>query len=106
MSFKKKKINIEKKWFFSGVIGGILLANLINPKLALAASLPWEGPLETIYNSLTGKVARYVTGIVIVGTGIMIGSSEGGGAARKGLQLVFGLALALGAIQFIELFGS
>lgn len=66
------------------------------------AGLPWEGPLETVKESLTGPVAKGVCVITVAVTGIMIGMGEGGAAGRKLLQLICGLAMALLAIGFID----
>ncbi len=60
------------------------------------AGMPWEGPLETIQESVTGPVATGVCTIIVVITGIAIACGEGGGAGRRLLQGICGLALALG----------
>lgn len=68
-------------------------------------ALPWEGPLETIQESLTGPVAKGVSIIIVVVTGLMIGFGEAGGAGRLMLKLIMGIGLALGAASLIsELF--
>ena len=69
------------------------------------AAMPWEGPLETIQESVTGPVATGVCTIIVVVTGIAIACGEGGGAGRRLLQGVYGLALALGVASFISSFG-
>lgn len=66
------------------------------------AGLPWEGPLETVRESLTGPVAKGVCVITVAVTGVMIAMGEGGAAGRKLLQLICGLAMALLAIGFID----
>lgn len=90
---------------------GMLMICLLVPTVCFAsggsAGLPWEGPLESIKNSLTGPVATGVTTIIVIVTGIMIGAGEGGAAGRKLLQLVCGLAMALAAAGWINnIFGS
>lgn len=70
-----------------------------------AFALPWEGPLEIIQDSLTGPVAKGVSIIIVVVTGLMIGFGEAGGAGRLMLKLIMGIGLALGAASLIaELF--
>ena len=69
------------------------------------AAMPWEGPLETIQESVTGPVATGVCTIIVVVTGIAIACGEGGGAGRRLLQGVCGLALALGVASFISSLG-
>jgi len=66
------------------------------------ASMPWDTPLTTIKDDLTGPVAQGVTVITIVITGLMIAFGEGGAAGRKMMQIVFGMACALGGAQVIS----
>ena len=70
------------------------------------AGMPWEGPLETIQESVTGPVATGVCTIIVVITGIAIACGEGGGAGRRRLQGICGLALALGVASFIASFNG
>ena len=70
------------------------------------AGMPWEGPLETIQESVTGPVATGVCTIIVVITGIAIACGEGGGAGRRLLQGICGLALALGVDSFIASFNG
>ena len=70
------------------------------------AGMPWEGPLETIQESVTGPVATGVCTIIVVITGIAIACGEGGGAGRRLLQGICGLALALCVASFIASFNG
>lgn len=65
------------------------------------ASMPWDTPLSNLKNDLTGPVAQGITVITIVITGLMIAFGEGGAAGRKMMQIVFGMACALGGAQAI-----
>lgn len=67
-------------------------------------AMPWEGPLETIMQSLSGPVAKAVGIIAIVLTGLGFAFAEGGSALRKGIGIVFGLAIAFSATTFISTF--
>jgi len=69
-----------------------------------SAEMPWEGPLSEIQASVTGPVATGVCTIIVVITGIAISCGEGGGAGRRLLQGICGLALALGVASFISSF--
>ena len=69
-----------------------------------SAEMPWEAPLQEIQSSVTGPVATGVCTIVVVVTGIAIACGEGGGAGRRLLQGICGLALALGVASFISSF--
>ena len=65
---------------------------------------PWEGPLTTIMKSLAGPVAKAIGVIAIVITGLGFAFAEGGSAMRKGIGIVFGLAIAFTATTFVTSF--
>lgn len=69
-------------------------------------SMPWETPLQTVQDSLSGPVAKAVGIIAIVVTALGFAFSEGGSALRKGIGIVFGLAVAFTATTFISSFFS
>jgi len=69
-------------------------------------AMPWETPLQTIQDSLAGPVAKAVGIIAIVITGLGFAFSEGGSTLRKGIGIVFGLAIAFTATTFISSFFS
>ncbi|MDO9224155.1 MAG: TrbC/VirB2 family protein [Caulobacter sp.] len=93
-------------------MGAVLLlavgAALVMAEPALAAgsgtAMPWEGPLTTIMNSLAGPVAKAIGVIAIVITGLGFAFAEGGSAMRKGIGIVFGLAIAFTATTFVTSF--
>jgi type IV secretory pathway VirB2 component (pilin) len=70
------------------------------------AAMPWETPLQTVENSLAGPVAKAVGIIAIVVTGLGFAFAEGGSTMRKGIGIVFGLAIAFTATTFISSFFS
>jgi type IV secretory pathway VirB2 component (pilin) len=67
-------------------------------------AMPWEGPLTTIMNSLAGPVAKAIGVIAIVIAGLGFAFAEGGSAVRKGIGIVFGLAIAFTATTFVTSF--
>ena len=67
-------------------------------------AMPWEAPLTTVQNSLSGPVAKAIGIIAIVVTGLGFAFAEGGSAMRKGIGIVFGLAIAFTATTFISTF--
>ncbi len=68
--------------------------------------MPWETPLQTVETSLSGPVAKAVGVIAIVVTGLGFAFAEGGSAMRKGIGIIFGLAIAFTATTFISSFFS
>src|SRR6185369_6918089 len=73
---------------------------LFHPSLAFGdpgGSMPWEGPLQQLIDSLTGPVAKGIGIAAIVCLGIGIAFSEGGSMLRMALFVVMGLALTFSA---------
>ena len=95
---------VSGQTMFTYVFLTLVCATILFPEIAGASSgsLPWEKPLETLKDSLTGPVAQFVSLIVVVITGLMIGFGEVGGAGKKMLQIVFGIAVGLGGASVIK----
>jgi type IV secretion system protein VirB2 len=102
---------------FKGLRPFDLRACRFAPRLALAAGLvlvlaghawasgsgtamPWETPLQSIADSITGPVAKAIGVLAIAITGLGMAFSEGGSWVRRGLSIVFGLAIAFTASSF------
>ena len=88
------------------LVAGAAALLTVSPAWAAGAgtAMPWEGPLDTIMQSLSGPVAKAIGIIAIVLTGLGFAVAEGGSALRKGIGIVFGLAIAFTATTFISTF--
>ncbi len=81
---------------------------LLHPDLALASTssssgLPWESPLQSIQQSLTGPVAYAVSLIGVVVTGAMlIFGGEINEFARRIIMLVLVIALLVSATNVLS----
>lgn len=73
---------------------------------AAGSSMPWEGPLQSILDSIQGPVARIVAVIIIIATGLALAFGDSSGGARKLIQIVFGLSIAFAASSFFLSFFS
>jgi type IV secretory pathway VirB2 component (pilin) len=73
---------------------------------AAGSSMPWEGPLEAILESIQGPVARIVAVIIIIATGLALAFGDTSGGFRKLIQIVFGLSIAFAASSFFLSFFS
>lgn len=71
----------------------------------LVTGLPWEPVLTLILESITGPVARVVSAIAVVVTGLTWMMGEHGRGARHLFGVAFGVSLALGALSFLEALG-
>src|SRR3546814_2388471 len=68
--------------------------------------MPWEGPLQSILESIQGPVARIVAVIIIIATGLALAFGDTSGGFRKLIQIVFGLTIAFAASSFFLSFFS
>ena len=73
---------------------------------AAGSSMPWEGPLQSILESIQGPVARLVAVIIIISTGLALAFGDTSGGFRKLIQIVFGLSIAFAASSFFLSFFS
>ena len=73
---------------------GLLLA-----RPALADS-PWENAVTVLQNSFTGPIARGLSLVAIVIGGLMFAFSEGD-SKRMLAGIVFGVGMAIGAVNFM-----
>lgn len=70
-------------------------------------SLPWEGPLEQIQQSITGPVAGYIAlAAVAIAGGMLIFGGELNDFARRLMYVVLVAGILLGATTIVGLFGS
>ena len=88
----------------AAVLSALLL--LMSAAHAAGSSMPWEGPLESILESIQGPVARIIAVIVIIATGLALAFGDTSGGFRKLIQIVFGLSIAFAASSFFLTFFS
>ena len=74
------------------------------PAYAAGSNMPWEQPLTQILNSIQGPVAKVLSVIVIIITGLTLAFGETSGGFRRLIQIVFGLSIAFAASSFFLTF--
>ncbi len=74
------------------------------PAYAAGTNMPWEQPLQQILDSIQGPVAKVVSVIVIIVTGLTLAFGETSGGFRRLIQIVFGLSIAFAASSFFLTF--
>jgi type IV secretion system protein TrbC len=67
-------------------------------------AMPWEGPITSVLNSLTGPVAQALCILAVVALGFGMAFSEGGSTMRRTLGLLFGCSIAVTAVTFATTF--
>ena len=76
------------------------------PAYAAGSNMPWEQPLNQILESIQGPVAKVISVIVIILTGLALAFGETSGGFRRLIQIVFGLSIAFAASSFFLSFFS
>jgi len=76
------------------------------PAYAAGSNMPWETPLNNILESVQGPVAKVISVIVIIVTGLTLAFGETSGGFRRLIQIVFGLSIAFAASSFFLSFFS
>lgn len=79
-------------------------ALLVHPADAAGTNMPWEQPLSQILDSIQGPVAKVMSVIVIILTGLALAFGETSGGFRRLIQIVFGLSIAFAASSFFLTF--
>ena len=74
------------------------------PVYAAGTNMPWEQPLNQILDSIQGPVAKVMSVIVIILTGLALAFGETSGGLRRLIQIVFGLSIAFAASSFFLTF--
>jgi len=74
------------------------------PLHAAGSGMPWEGPLESILDSIQGPVVRIVAVLIIAITGLTLAFGDTSGGFRRLVQVVFGLSIAFAATGFFLTF--
>ena len=95
------------------LLARIVLAFAVGATLSLPAfassggSLPWEGPLQQIQQSITGPVAGFIAlAAVAVAGGMLIFGGELNDFARRLVYIVLVAGILLGATTIVGLFGA
>ena len=96
----------RQRFVASMVIILVALALATAPAYAAGSNMPWEQPLNQILASIEGPVAKVVSVIIIVTTGLTLAFGETSGGFRRLIQIVFGLSIAFAASSFFLSFFS
>ena len=80
------------------------VAMAAGPASATGSNMPCEQPLQQILDSIQGPVAKVVSVIIIIVTGLTLAFGETSGGFRRLIQIVFGLSIAFAASSFFLAF--
>ncbi|HQQ74165.1 MAG TPA: TrbC/VirB2 family protein [Pseudomonadales bacterium] len=100
MKLQKSLPKMTSKHWERLACAGLMVFLVVSPELALAA--PWDGPIQTLIDMLTGTTARLaaILAVVILGFMAMTGrmSWSLGGSIIGGIVLIFGGAWIVDAM--------
>jgi type IV secretory pathway VirB2 component (pilin) len=102
---KKKTLPVSfQKLFRTAWIPALMLLGT-SPVFAAAGDSPWESAVNALQTSFTGPIARGLSLVAIVVGGLAFAFGEGD-SKRMLAGIIFGLGMALGAVQLMGwLFG-
>ena len=93
-------LNVHARRPLASAAACLLYAAMSAPAFAAGSNMPWEQPLNQILESVQGPVAKVVSVIIIVITGLTLAFGETSGGFRRLIQIVFGLSIAFAASSF------
>jgi type IV secretory pathway VirB2 component (pilin) len=82
-------------------VAGVLVVVVLVPLAAHAAASPWENAVTALETSFTGPIARGLSLVAIVWGGLTFAFSEGGDSKRMLAGILFGVGMAIGAVNFM-----
>ncbi|NKJ72078.1 conjugal transfer protein TrbC [Rhizobium leguminosarum bv. viciae] len=101
---------MSRKYAFiaAALVAAPIVLDSVAPALASSGgSLPWEGPLQQIQESITGPVAGAIAlAAVAIAGGMLIFGGELNDFARRLVYVVLVAGILLGATNIVGLFGA
>ena len=98
-SSRKKPGWCERRRFARALALAIAAAILV-PTSSYAQSSPWENAVNVLMVSFTGPIARGLSLVAIVVGGVTFAFGEGG-SKRLLAGIIFGVGMAIGAVNFM-----
>lgn len=81
---------------------------LASPALASTGggSMPWDNIITTVQQDLSGPVATGIGVIAIIIFGLGMAMGHEGSALKRGMTILFGLAIVFSGVSALSLFGG
>jgi type IV secretion system protein TrbC len=90
----------------AGVLAGGLSLFIGTACATTTGGLPWDTPIQTLQNDLTGPVATGISVIAFLAAGAaLVFGEELGGIAKKALFVVLGVAMIVLGNNFLSALG-
>ncbi len=97
---KRRNFTSLRGWAPLRLIGWAVAALTLSAAPLLAQQSPWENAVNVLQQSFTGPIARGLSLVAIVVGGLMFAYGEGG-SRRTLAGIVFGVGMAIGAVNFM-----
>ena len=94
------RVRIPRVAILSG-LALVLVLGLFFPGATAYAASPWEDAVNALQVSFTGPIARGLSLVAIVVGGLMFAFGEGE-SKRMLAGIVFGIGMAIGAVNFMS----
>src|SRR5215471_2457262 len=88
-----------RRWARGGTLAGVITLAASLP--AYAQGSPWENAVDVLRTAFTGPIARGLSLVAIVVGGLMFAFGEGE-SKRMLAGIVFGVGMAIGAVNFMS----
>ncbi|MHB8389426.1 MAG: TrbC/VirB2 family type IV secretion system protein [Acidobacteriaceae bacterium] len=99
-----KRISHNKRRVTSIAILALMRAGAV--LAATSGGLPWDGPVQTLQNDLTGPIATGISVVAFLAAGAaLVFGEELGGIAKKALFVVMGVAMIVLGNGFLSALG-
>lgn len=105
---KIRKIpDLYREW---GIRSSVALATSLGgigqAMASTSGGLPWDSPVETLQNDLTGPIATGISVVAFLAAGAaLVFGEELGGIAKKALFVVMGVAMIVLGNNFLNVLG-
>ncbi|MHB1952322.1 MAG: TrbC/VirB2 family type IV secretion system protein [Sulfobacillus sp.] len=100
---------MKRTYWKTRLVGVAGLTIWVYAGAALAATnggLPWDGPVQTLQNDLTGPIATGISVVAFLAAGAaLVFGEELGGIAKKALFVVMGVAMIVLGNGFLSALG-
>lgn len=73
---------------------------------SISSSMPWKSGLSSLATEITGPIPKLFGILSVAAAGGMMAFGEMGPAAKKVMQIVFGIGMAIGAVNLTNLVTS
>ena len=84
----------------------VFAATTMEAYASTSGGLPWDTPIQTLQNDLTGPVATGISVIAFLAAGAaLVFGEELGGIAKKALYVVLGVAMIVMGNKFLSALG-